>query len=215
MRSLTRKRLGLLAAAGATLALMIAPAQGHAIFKFGSALDPTIQPSNAAPQHECDMGSPTDVCTWVMNEAYQRPDGGHRAPRKLVIRKIRLIAAGPGSFRLQIARLSEIAPNDFQAKIVRRGPIINYQGDPDGGVDDVYPVETFRVGRIRVRRGSVLAIKTAATSTLRCSSGGNNTLLYDPPLPLGGPFDSPSSDDGCWLLLEAVAVKPRRRHRRR
>jgi len=213
MRSLTRIRLGLLAAASATLVLMLAPAQGHAIFKFGSALAPDVQPSNASSAHECDVGSPTDVCTWVMNEAYQRPDGGHKAPRRLVIKKIRLIAGEAGSFRLQIARLSEIGPNDFQAKIVRKGPVITYQGDPDSN-DDIYPVETFRVGRIRVRRGSVLAIKTAATSTLRCSSGGNNTLLYDPPLPIGGPFDSPSSDDGCWLLLEAIAVKPRPRRRR-
>lgn len=212
MRCLTRLRLGLLAAASATLVLMIAPAQGHAIFKFGSKLDPTVQPSNASTAHPCDDSNPSAVCNWVMNEAYGRPDGGHKAPRRGVIRRIRVIAGEAGSFRLQIARVIEVAPGDFQSRIVRRGPVISYQGDPDGGVDDVYPVEAFRV-RVKVRKGDVLAIKTAATSALRCSSGGPNTLLYTPPLPLRGPFETPTSDDGCWELLEAVAVRPRKRRR--
>jgi hypothetical protein len=39
---------------------------------------------------------------------------------------------------------------------------------------------------------------------LRCSSGGTNQLLFQPPLPVGGPFEKADDDDGCWLLLEAI-----------
>ena len=37
---------------------------------------------------------------------------------------------------------------------------------------------------------------------VRCSSGGDNTLLYTPPL--GSSFRPATSTDGCWILIEAV-----------
>ena len=46
------------------------------------------------------------------------------------------------------------------------------------------------------------AVKTKRTSTLRCSSGGDNTLLYNPALKVGNALQSLGSDDGCWLLIE-------------
>jgi hypothetical protein len=39
---------------------------------------------------------------------------------------------------------------------------------------------------------------------LRCSSGGPNQLLFQPALPLSGPFETATDTDGCWLLLEAT-----------
>ena len=50
--------------------------------------------------------------------------------------------------------------------------------------------------------GEQIAIKTKKTSTLRCSSGGDNTLLYNPALKVANALQSLGSDDGCWLLIE-------------
>ena len=215
-RRIGRSRLSLIAIAVAAGALLAVPAQGQALFRFGSALDPTVQPSNSGGPdgHECDQPNPENVCTWIMNEAYGRPDGGERAPRRGVIRKIRLIAGGPGHFRLQIARAHELANGDFEGKVVRKGPVINYLGqtnDPDPN-DDNYVLESFPV-RVKIFKGERLAIKTANTSALRCSSGGPNTLLFEPPLLAGGGFKASTDDEGCWLLMEAV-VRKRHRHRR-
>ncbi len=206
-------RLLAVATALAAGILLVVPAQGMALFRFGSKLDPTVQPSNAGSAHECDQPNPTSPCTWVMNEAYGRPDTGQKSPRRGVIRRIRVIAGAPGSFRLQIVRAHETGPssNDFEGKAVRRGPVIHYQGQSQINFDtDTYLVESFKV-RIRVNKGDRLAEKTASTSTLRCSSGGANTLLFEPPLALGGGFEANSDHDGCWMLIEAVARKPVRR----
>ncbi len=82
----------------ACLATMVAPAAGSAApVKFGAKLDPTVQPSNSLPGLRC-IADPLRFtpCTMVQNEAYGRPDGGHIAPKTGTIKKIRLIAGGPG-----------------------------------------------------------------------------------------------------------------------
>ena len=43
--------------------------------------------------------------------------------------------------------------------------------------------------------------------TLRCSSGGSNTLQFAPPLVPGNGFKDEFDTDGCWMLIEAV-VQP-------
>jgi hypothetical protein len=184
-------------------AFAAAAAGADAAFKFGSKLDSTVQPSNAETAHWCDPQHRRHRCTWVMNEAYGRPDSGHRAPRRGTIIRIRLIAGEAGSFRLQIVRAHGTV-SGFEGKAVRNGPVIRYKGQPDP--DEPYLVESFSV-RIPIRKGDRLAIKTRRTSTLRCSSGGPNTLLFYPPLTVGAGFRSNTGDDGCWLLLEAV-VRP-------
>ena len=94
--------------------------------------------------------------------------------------------------------------NTNEAKVVRNGPLINYQGQTDQNFeDDVYKVEAFPVN-MAVNGGDFLAIKTKFTSALRCSSGGTNTLIYEPPLLAGGGFTPAKSTEGCWLLIEAV-----------
>ena len=172
--------------------------------RFGAKLDSTVQPSNAESAHPCDQAYPNYRCTWVMNEAYGRPDGGHKAPRRGKIRRIRLIAGEAGQFRLQIVR-ARATDSGFEGKVIRNGPVIRYDGQPDP--DEPYAVEVFRV-RIPIRRGQRLAIRTRKTSTLRCSSGGPNTLLFHPPLRVGAGFRDNTGDDGCWLLLEAVVRRP-------
>jgi len=59
-------------------------------------------------------------------------------------------------------------------------------------------------GRHEDQEGEQLALRGSITSMIRCSSGGDNTLIYTPPLYLGGYFTPASNTDGCWLLMEAV-----------
>lgn len=191
-----RLRLALaLAVFGALAAVPAANA-----FRLGAELDSTIQPSNAETAHPCDLAFPNRRCTWVMNEAYGRPDGGHKAARRGKIKRIRLVAGEAGRFRLQIVRARATATG-FEGKVVRNGPVIEYDGQPDP--DEPYVVEVFRVN-VPIRRGQRLAIRARETSTLRCSSGGPNTLLFHPPLRPGAGYRDSTGDEGCWLLLEAV-----------
>ena len=187
----------------AAAALMVAPASGMA-FRFGSELTPETQPSNAGDGHECAPSPGT--CTWAMNEAYGRPDGGEKSPYSGTLKSIRLIAQVPGSLRLQIVKVRP----DNSAKVVRQGPTINYAGQPAGD-GDTYRIETFRVG-IPIKKGEGLAIKTSNNSLVRCSSGGDNSLLYQPPLAPGAGFRATDADDGCWLLLEGIGKKQKRKH---
>ena len=65
-------------------------------------------------------------------------------------------------------------------------------------------VESFDVN-VPVKKGEQLAMYTkGSTSMIRCSSGGDNTLIY-----LNGkysqqPFSPATETDGCWILIEAV-----------
>jgi len=196
------RRTGILAAIAA-VAMMIAPAVGAAApVKFGSKLNPTVQPSNSLPGLKCSQEAP-GPCTFVQQEAYGRPDGGELAPKTGTIRKIRLIAGGPGSFKLQIAKVKRSTLfGTNEAKVVANGPRINYQGQSEANDEaGSYNVETFNVN-VPVKKGQQLALKGNLTSMVRCSSGGPNTLIYTPPL--GGSFRPATETDGCWILMEAV-----------
>jgi len=201
------RRTGLLAAV-ASIAMMVAPAAGiaSAPVKFGAKLDPTVQPSNSLPGLSCNQDAgPGPACTMIQNEAYGRPDGGELAPRTGTIKKIRLIAGGPGSFKLQIAKVKRSTQfTTNQAKVVYTGPKISYTGQSEAGFEsDSYKVESFDVN-VPVKKGQQLALRGNVTSMIRCSSGGRNTLIYTPPLLSGGPFTAASNTDGCWILMEAV-----------
>jgi hypothetical protein len=185
-----------LAATFAVLALL--PATGLAAAKFGAELGPDVQPSNASSDGApCIQGDPGS-CTRVSMEAYRRPDGGERAPKSGVIKRIRVITQGPDTFRLQIA---EAKANQEKAKVVFTGEKLRTEGQLDPNAD-TYTVETFKV-HAPVEKGQYLGTKSKRSSMLRCSSGGPNQLLFQPALGLNGPFETATDTDGCWLLLEA------------
>jgi hypothetical protein len=187
----------------AALAMTIAPATAIAApAKFGSKLNPTVQPSNSLPGLRCSQEGPA-TCTMVQEEAYGRPDGGELAPKTGTIKKIRLIAGGPGSFKLQIAKVKRSTLfGANEARVVADGPRISYQGQTEANFeDDSYRVESFNVN-VPVKKGQQLALKGNITSMVRCSSGGDNTLIYTPPL--AASFRPATSTDGCWILMEAV-----------
>jgi hypothetical protein len=194
-----RVSAALVATAAAVVALIPATADAA---KFGAELTPDVQPSNAGEAHPCsDSTGQPGKCTRVSMEAYGRPNGGHLAPKDGVIKKIRIIAGEEGNFRPQIAKAK---PNQEKAKVVYTGDKISYDGQTDNNWDTgVYNVESFKV-HIPVKEGQYLGMLSRKTSTLRCSSGGANQLLFQPPLVAGGGFEQATADDGCWLLMEAV-----------
>jgi hypothetical protein len=200
-----RLRLGLALALGA-VALMVAPASSLAA-KFGSDLknnDGSVtQPANSAPAHFCDP-DPSERCTRVAVAFGDTGTvgGGVSAPTDGVIRKIKLVAGTPGQFRLQLARVKNLAlgPGTGKAKIVEQGPRISY-GSSVNGLD--YEIQKFHV-HVPVKEGEYLAIKSRRTSTLKCTSGSTEQLLFQPPLALGGPFVWNDDDDDCTMLLQAV-----------
>jgi hypothetical protein len=199
------RRSGLLAAV-ASLALMLTPAPGlgAAPVKFGATLNPLMQPSNSLPGLRCNAERIAD-CTMVQNEAYGRAEGGHLAPRSGTIKKIRLIAGGPGYFRLQVAKVRH--PNEANdGRVVANGQKIVFQGQTEANWESGrYRIETFKVD-VPVNKGQQLALHSNGTpmSAIRCSSGGPNTLTYEGGLNLREPSAPATDSDGCWLLMEAV-----------
>lgn len=183
----------------ALFAALIAVAAGAATAQaasFGADLNKTVQPSNAGMAHDCDA-NPGGKCTWVMGEAYGNP-GGEMAPKTGYLKKLKLIAGEAGKFKLQIVKTT----SDGHTKSVRSGPKIHYEGQEQQNWDsDDYKVERFKT-HVKIKAGQRLAIKTAETSTLRCSSGGPNTLLHSPPLKEQHGYQPYDDSDGCWMLLE-------------
>lgn len=200
------RRNGLLAAIAA-LALLVAPAAGQAKqpVRFGARLDPTVQPSNSLPGLPC-FAERVMPCTMVQNEAYGRPGGGEIAPRSGTIRRIRLIAGGPGVFRLQVAKVRHSRLyGSSQVKVVADGPKIQYEGQSEANWEsDRYRIETFDVD-VPIEKGEQLAMHVGgSTSAIRCSSGGDNTLIHLGGKYPGQPFSPVSDGDGCWVLMEAI-----------
>jgi hypothetical protein len=199
---MTRK-LAYLAAAVACVTTMVAPAVATAApVKFGAKLDPTVQPSNSLPGMICgpELGV-FHPCTMVQNEAYGRPDGGHIAPKTGTIKKIRLIAGGPGTMRIETVKVKRATR---ESKLVHKGPKVFYQGQTEANWESgSYRVETFKVN-MPIVKGEQLAIHASTTSMVRCSSGGDNTLFYSLKYSRKHPYNAVENSDGCWLLLEAV-----------
>jgi hypothetical protein len=200
-------RLTGLAAALACVATMVVPAAASAApVKFGAKLNPTVQPSNSLPGMICgpELGV-FHPCTMVQNEAYGRPDGGHIAPKTGTIKRIRLIAGGPGTMRIETVKVkrSTLATTK-ESKLVHKGPKVSYQGQTEANWEsDSYRVETFRVD-MPIKKGEQLAIHASTTSMVRCSSGGDNTLFYSLKYSPKHPYNAAEGSDGCWLLMEAV-----------
>lgn len=201
MKWLTKGR-GLLVfsiVAGAVLVFAISAAgQAKSGTQFGSKLTKHTQPSNGAPGLPCAPHKTQD-CTFVLNEAYAppNPDGKQLAPKDGTINKISLIAATKGKFRLQVVKLNK----NQHAKVVKQGPTISYVGTPLNG--NTYNIENFKVD-VPIKKGEQLAAKASKISFVRCSSGGPNTLIYQPALSPGGSSAATSGSDGCWMLLEAT-----------
>jgi hypothetical protein len=180
--------------------LLVVPATAFGA-RFGARLG-NFDPDNGAPPQGCDP-PPSDPCTRVAVAFDTGAIDGHiKAPITGTITTIRLraAAAAPASFRLELARAKNITGSGGKAKLVRKGPVINYDG-PDNTPD---PPEVFHNIGLHVNQGDYLAIKSTRTSTLRCNSNGVRQLLFEPPLPLDGLFHNSSDKDGCTLMINAT-----------
>ena len=186
------------AIATALVALAAVPASSLGATKYGAELTPDTQPSNSSIDGApCELDDDS-LCTRVSMEAYGRPDGGEVAPKSGTIKKISVISQGPDTFRFELAKAK---PDTERAKVVYRSKKLHTQGQTDPNAD-TYTIETFKVNA-PVKKGMYLATESTTSSMLRCSSGGPNQLLFQPALPLSGPFETATDTDGCWLLLEA------------
>jgi hypothetical protein len=168
---------------------------------FGAKLTSQSQPSNAQNGQSCDEngGIPHGAwCTWVAISAFEN---GSRftAPRTGTVKHVKLVSCVKGKFRLLLAKAD---PGTSKAKIVAKGPEINYAGQsPCGGNSgEHYVVQNFPVS-LKVAKGDYVAIEARRAGTLSCS-GGNGFLLYAPPLPVGGPFKKSHSGASCDLLVQ-------------
>ena len=117
------------------------------------------------------------------------------APKTGTIKKISWIAGAPGSFKFQVVKVKA----NGNAKATYESKTINYNGqsDPDA---ETYEIESAKV-KAPVKKGQYLAIEASETSMLRCSSGGDNILLYQPGLECRRPVRS--ADLGRRLLAPA------------
>jgi hypothetical protein len=201
------RRAGIALALAGIAAAMAVPSAGIAAapVQFGAKLDSSTDPANSLPAHPCEELHVQHSCTMIENEARYRPDGGERAPRNGTIRKIRLVAGGPGIFELEIAEVKRSTLfGSNEARVVRKGPVIRYKGQTEANFETgEYSVESFNVN-VPVKKGQYLAILAQSTSMLYCAGGGDNILSYTPPLPRAGSFRPATSTDGCDLLLGAT-----------
>jgi hypothetical protein len=196
-----RTRVGF---AFAAVALVLFSTQASAAARFGAKLDAQTQPSNAGNGHFCDDNHTAITCSWVLEDAFQRefPAGtnGHLAPKTGTIAHIRLIACAAGTFVLQVGPAT--GRTQKTAKVTRSGPVINYKGDPQHCEGDTFKIETFTVN-VPVQKNDYLMVYANKVGFLRCSSGGTNSLKFNPPLVDGAGFRASTLSEGCWLLLEA------------
>lgn len=187
-----------MAAVGAlSFALVGTQASGQEVF--GSKLNHQLTP----PQF-CDQNDEARICSWLL-EIGQQNTARTRAPRNGTIGKIRLMACDPGTFVLQIARAN---PATDEARVIRTGPLINYQGDSRNCNGNNFQIEEFNVN-VPVRQGDFLAVVANRVAFLYNASG-DGSILFSPPLPDGGP-NRPASDDvdgDGFLMLQAV-LNPR------
>jgi hypothetical protein len=208
-------RLGLggalLACAGALVALLGFAGAAQATTKFGSDLrnsngtvtQPTTTRNCQQDANPLTAGKPCDrVAVQFLDTG--SPGGNRKAPKDGTIKKLKLVALAKGHFRFELARAKKLHGDNGKAKIVDRGPRINYQSSIHG---QNYRIQSFGVHQ-HVRKGDYLAINSRQTSLLKCQSGSTEQLLFQPVLPVGGPFTSNlGHTSNCTLLLQAVYKK--------
>ena len=182
--------LKVLKIAGIALMGGLFASQASAATAFGSKLghEPT-------PPEICLTNNASRLCTWILTIGHANV-GKERAPKNGIVAKLRLRSCTPGTFILQIARANTAAE---QGRVLRTGPLINYKGSPsncNGGT----VIETFNVN-VPVQTGDYLAIVANRVGFIYNASG-DGTMLFDPPLPDGGPLRAATQQDtGAGILL--------------
>jgi hypothetical protein len=203
MRSRTgRARKLAIVVAGVTVACGIAagPAMGA---KFGAKLTGASDPFGANPAHKCLPASGGCTRAGVNYTATGAIQGNVTAPDSGKIKRVRLIAATQGNFRLMVLKLNtvDLTTGTALGKAKKKGPRLSYQGN---GLTSK-PIEHFKLKPgIRVKQGDYLGIRARKTSTLDCHPTTVHQVLFQPPLGLGGGFVASRAFDNCQLLIQAI-----------
>jgi hypothetical protein len=209
-RSVVQRTTGMLGGA-ALIALLGFAGAAQASTKFGADLrnsnGSVTQPTgNRNCQQDANPLNASKPCDRVAVQYLDTgsPGGNRKAPRDGKIVKLKLVALAKGHFRFELARAKNLHGDTGKAKIVDRGRKIDYKSSIHG---NDYEIQRFHINQ-HVDKGDYLAIKSRKTSLLKCQSGSTEQLLFQPLLPVGGPFES---NDGhrsnCTLLLQAVYKK--------
>lgn len=180
------------------LGLAMLGSTASAVTVFGSKLNHQLTGPQAC------AANASHICSWVLTTA-QNNAGHERAPHDGTITQIKLMACGPGSFIMQIARA---APATHQARVIRTGPLINYVGSNARNCigSSNFFIETFKVS-IPVKTGDFLAV--AASRVNFNYSSGDREDVFDPPLPDGGPFRTTNNTGlGSGLLMMQAVMTP-------
>jgi len=203
MRSRTGRtgRLAILVA-GVTIAcgIIAAPAMGA---KFGAKLTGALDPVGANPPHKCLPLSGGCTRAGVNYTATGAIQGNITAPVSGSIKRVRLIAATQGNFRLMVLKLNnvDLTAGTALGKAKKKSPRISYQGN---GFTSK-PIEHFNLKPgIRVKQGDYLGIRARKTSALDCRPTSVHQVLFQPPLGIGGGFVASRAFDHCQLLIQAI-----------
>jgi hypothetical protein len=222
MRRLITALAAMLACA-ALLVVSVGLASARAATKFGSDLKnrhgTVIRPATTDPSpcqtddyyNTFDLSKP---CDRVAVRFLATQPGQHRsAPKTGRIKALRLVARFPGSLKFELAKVKGFHTGcggrrcEGKVRIIHRGPKIHYGSSVDGGG---YRIQTFPV-HLHVRKGEYLGIKANRESLYSCKKRvvayDVQQLLFQPVLPVGGPFEPRDSWNGCTLLLQAVYKK--------
>jgi hypothetical protein len=150
------------------------------------------QPANSP--RKCDVTGPHegDPCTMV--SVITSNFGHERAPKDGTIAKVRVVSYTAGSFRLYFAKAH---PGSQEAKVVKKGPIISFNGDSTSP----YTIESQNVS-ISVKKGWYIAIKASTFKTVSCTSGSPAQLEFQPPLVVGDPYQTADDTNGCSMLVQ-------------
>jgi hypothetical protein len=151
------------------------------------------QPANSP--RKCDDTGPNegDPCTMV--SVITSNFGHEQAPKDGKINKVRTVSLHAGSFTLYFAKAH---PGSQEAKVVKKGPVISYSGDNVGD----YSIDVTTIDPVSVKKGWYIAIKDTSFDTVSCTSGSAAQLEFQPPLAVGGSFETADDHNGCYMLVE-------------
>jgi hypothetical protein len=185
-----------IALAGALLVGQTASVSASPV-RFGNTLkngDGSVkQPANSP--RKCDNTGPHEGEPCTMVSVITSNFGHEKAPKDGKINKVRTVSLHSGSFRLYFAKAH---PGSQEAKVVKKGPVVNYSGDNVGD----YSIDVNTIDPISVKKGWYIAIKDTSFDTVSCTSGSAAQLEFQPPLAVGGSYETADDTNGCYMLVE-------------
>ncbi len=188
-----RPALAGVALALAAVALLVAPAAGNAVTKFGAKLGGNPDPVNAA--EECPDGG--GYCTRAPLR-YEDPTHagiGPYAPHDGVVDKIKIVSATGTLFIPQVVKVKGNVAPITELKVKAEGPMLASAGPGE--------IEAFDVD-LPIKENERIAMRTQFAGALQCEPGIDNEAIADPLLLPSNVFTDADYYTGCTHLVQAV-----------